>query len=131
MPSLHQRWEGFLGERSEGQKPFFSVRRSSIIGKSSVMVEVYGDPGEEYQIDGSFSQRCCTFCKASGELVAEIKRKVDPSSNVVLGKDVFTLSVKQGVDAAFVMGLVLILDHIQGDAGVGEDDVDPSAAGKS
>lgn len=121
-PSLHQRWEGFQGERSEGQKPIFSVRRSSIIGRASITVDVYGDPDEEYQIEGSFSQRCCTFCNASGETVAEIKRKVDASKNVVLGKDVFTLLVKPGVDAAFLMGLVLILDHIDGD----DEDVDPN-----
>ncbi|KAL5729626.1 hypothetical protein ACHQM5_002551 [Ranunculus cassubicifolius] len=120
-PSLHQRWEGFLGERCEGQKPIFSVRRSSIIGRSSVTVDVVGDPGEEYQIDGSFGQRCCTFYNSSKETVAEIKRKVDASANVVLGKDVFSLWIKPGFNAAFAMALVLILDQISGDDG---DDVD-------
>ncbi|XP_052175839.1 protein LURP-one-related 5-like [Diospyros lotus] len=114
-PSLHQRWEGFLGERVEGQKPMFSVRRSSIIGRSSVTVEVYGG-GEEYQIEGSFGQRCCTITEvATKQQVAEIRRKVDASSNVVLGKDVFSLCVKPGFDAAFAMGLVLVLDQINGD----------------
>ena len=31
-PSLHQRWEGFLGARADGQKSLFSARRSSILG---------------------------------------------------------------------------------------------------
>lgn len=31
-PSLHQRWEGYLGARADGQKPLFSARRSSILG---------------------------------------------------------------------------------------------------
>ncbi|GFY96956.1 LURP-one-like protein [Actinidia rufa] len=44
-PSLHQRWEGFRGERKHGEKPIFSVRRSSMIGRSTVTVEVYGYPG--------------------------------------------------------------------------------------
>ncbi|KAA8540495.1 hypothetical protein F0562_024586 [Nyssa sinensis] len=114
-PSLHQRWEGFLGERMEGQKPIFSVRRSSIIGQSSVTVEVYGDPSEEYQIEGSFAQRCCTIFNAVRESVAEIRRKVDASANVVLGKDVFSLFLKPGFDGAFAMGLVLVLDQIHTD----------------
>ncbi|KAK2974411.1 hypothetical protein RJ640_021267 [Escallonia rubra] len=114
-PSLHQRWEGFLGEKTEGQKPIFSVRRSSIIGRSSVTVEMCGNPGEEYQIEGSFAQRCCTIFNAGKEAVAEIRRKVDASTNVVLGKDVFTLSLKPGFDGAFAMGLVLVLDQINGD----------------
>ncbi|KAF5207728.1 Lurp-one-related [Thalictrum thalictroides] len=121
-PSLHQRWEGFKGEKLEEDKPIFSLRRSSIIGRSSVTVEVYGNSTEEYQIDGSFSQRSCTFSNPSRETVAEIKRKVDVSANVVLGKDVFSLWVKPGFDGAFAMGLVLILDQINGVFDYGYDD---------
>ncbi|XP_031130126.1 protein LURP-one-related 5-like [Ipomoea triloba] len=116
-PSLHQRWEGFSGERTEGQKPIFSVRWSSIIGRSSVTVEVYDDPGEEYKIEGCFAQRNCTIFNAAAgeEPVAEIRRKVDPSANVVLGREVFSLSLKPGFDGAFAMGLVLVLDQIHAD----------------
>ncbi|KAF2293191.1 hypothetical protein GH714_038798 [Hevea brasiliensis] len=114
-PSLHHRWEGYIGERTEGQKPIFSVRRSSIIGRCSVAVEVYENPGEEYQIEGSFANRCCTILNAKKESVADIKRKVDASTNVVLGKDVFSLRLKPGCDGAFAMGLVLVLDQINGD----------------
>ncbi|XP_021731825.1 protein LURP-one-related 12-like [Chenopodium quinoa] len=112
-PSLHNRWEGYTGERTEGSKPIFSVKRSSIIGRSGVTVEGYQNPGEEYLIDGSFTQRSCTIYDATTrEVMAEIRRKVDASSNVVLGKDVFSLLVKPGFDAAFAMGLVLVLDQI-------------------
>lgn len=114
-PSLHHRWEGYLGERSEGDKPVFSVRRSSMIGRSSVTVEVYGNQGEEYQIEGSFANRSCTIFNADKQTVAEIKRKVDASTHVVLGKDVFSLCLKPGFDGAFAMGLVLVLDQINGD----------------
>jgi len=106
------------------------VRRSSIIGYTGVTVEVYGNPGEEYHIEGSFAQRSCTIFSADREPVAEIRRKVDASTNVVLGKDVFSLCVKPGFDGAFAMGLVLVLDRITGDAedgvvtaGEGEDTV--------
>ncbi|XP_058100384.1 protein LURP-one-related 5-like [Magnolia sinica] len=125
-PSLHHRWEGFLGERMDGQKPIFSVRRSSIIGRASVTAEVYGSPVEEYQIEGSYSHRCCTFYSISAsngsrEAGAEIKRKVAASANVMLGKDVFCLCLKPGFDGAFAMGLILVLDQINGD-----DDYDGS-----
>ncbi|GFY96957.1 LURP-one-like protein [Actinidia rufa] len=120
-PSLHQRWEGFRGERMDGEKPIFSVRRSSMIGRSTVTVEVYGDPGEEYQIEGSFEQRCCTFYDSAKQSVAEIRRKVDASVHVMLGKDVFSLSLKPGFDGAFAMGLMLVLDQINADD---DDDVD-------
>ncbi|XP_027340655.1 protein LURP-one-related 12-like [Abrus precatorius] len=123
-PSLHQRWEGFKGERMDGDKPIFSVKRASIIGRSraSVTVEMYDNPGEEYQIEGCFSQRCCTIFNVTKESVAEIRRKVDPTTSVVLGKEVFSLSVKPGFDASFAMGFVLVLDQING-----EDYVDNTA----
>lgn len=114
-PSLHHRWEGFLGEGTDGKKPMFNVWRSSIIGRSAVTVEVYGNQTEEYQIEGSFGQRSCVIFNGEKECVAEIRRKVDASANVVLGKDVFSLCLKPGSDAAFAMGLVLVLDQIIGD----------------
>ncbi|XP_059447177.1 protein LURP-one-related 5-like [Corylus avellana] len=117
MTSLHQRWEGFIGERDSHQKPIFSVRRSSMIGRSTLSVEVFRDPEpcEEYQIEGNFSRRCCTIFNAEMELVGEIRRKVDASTHVVLGKDAFSLCIKPGFDGAFAMGLVLILDQINCD----------------
>ncbi|KGN45264.1 protein LURP-one-related 12 [Cucumis sativus] len=127
-PSLHHRWEGFLGERTEGQKPIFNVRRSSIIGRSSMTVEVLKDSGDEYHIEGCFGNRHCTIFDAAKEAVAEIKRKVDATTNVVLGKDVFSLIIKPGFDGAFAMGLVLVLDQINGDSFDDEDtEMDPTA----
>ncbi|XP_028779186.1 protein LURP-one-related 5-like [Neltuma alba] len=121
-PSLHQRWEGYKGERMDGDKPIFSVKRSSIIGRAraSVTVELYDDNsgGEEqqyYQIEGCFPQRNCTVYNATKESMAEIRRKVDQTTSVMLGKEVFTLCVKPGFDGAFAMGLVLVLDQINGD----------------
>lgn len=84
------------------------------------MVEVYGrDPGEEYHIEGSFEQRSCSIYSTHAnselkELVAEIKRKVDPDTNVMLGKDVFLLCLEPLVDGAFVMALLLVLDRMCG-----------------
>lgn len=121
---MHQRWEGFKGERMDGDKPIFSVKRASIIGRAraSLTVEMYDSPGEEYQIEGCFSQRCCTVFNVTKESVAEIRRKVDPTTSVVLGREVFSLCVKAGFDAAFAMGFVLVLDQING-----EDYVDSGA----
>ena len=48
------------------------------------------------------------------ELVAEIKRKVDPDTNEMLGKDVFLLCLKPSVDGAFMMALMLVLDRMGG-----------------
>ncbi|CAN1171758.1 Protein LURP-one-related 12 [Linum perenne] len=125
-PSMHQRWEGFIGDRKHGQKAAFSVMRSSMIGRPGVDVEVYEAriPGrsrkeeEHYEIEGSYGSRSCTVVDtaagAKRSTVAEISRKLDVSTNVVLGKDAFSLALKPGFDAAFAMGLVMVLDQICG-----------------
>jgi anaerobic selenocysteine-containing dehydrogenase len=60
--------------------------------------------------------------------VAVIKRKVDPSTHVMLGKDVFWLCVRPGFDGAFAMGLVLVLDQMYGDNADGDvQDADPTS----
>ncbi|KAL8138575.1 hypothetical protein V2J09_004576 [Rumex salicifolius] len=123
--SLHQRWEGYAGEFKEDRtsKPLFGVRRSSMIGRSEVTVEMYTPPGvHEYQIEGSFAQRSCTIYESfGGPAVAEIRRKLDSGANMVLGKDVFLLSVKPGFDAAFAMALVIALDQITDNSTDDED----------
>ncbi|WVZ68674.1 hypothetical protein U9M48_017587 [Paspalum notatum var. saurae] len=130
-PSLHQRWEGFLGARADGQKPLFSARRPSILGlggaAAGAVVELLpaasAAPREPLllRVDGSFPRRCCRVVaapRAEGEkakVVAEIRRKVDEAARVVMGLDVFVLKVSPGFDAAFAMGIVLVLDQIAGD----------------
>ncbi|KAK2351266.1 hypothetical protein P8452_29957 [Trifolium repens] len=131
-PSLHQRWEGFKGERKDGDKPIFNVRRSSIIARSrtTVTVEVHDNPNMEYLIEGCFPQRCCKIFNATKKLVAEIRRKVDPTTSVMLGKEVFMLCVQPDFDVSFAMGLVLVLDQINGenffDNGTTETSVHPT-----
>ncbi|KMT02822.1 hypothetical protein BVRB_8g194050 [Beta vulgaris subsp. vulgaris] len=124
-PTLHQRWEGFLGEKSDDQQqlPILAIWKSTMIGRSNMIVEVNNGSHAVYQIEGSFSERSCTIFHVPSESdnetskisVAQIKRKVEPTRKMVLGRDVFSLFLKAGFDAAFAMGLVLALDRIDGD----------------
>ena len=124
-PSLHQRWEGFLGARADGQKPLFSARRSSIPGGAGRGAVIEVSSVAELRVEGSFARRCCRVVAkgedGEGTVVAEIGRKVDVGARVVMGRDVFVLRVGPGFDAAFAMGIVLVLDQIAGDeAGDGD-----------
>ncbi|KAF6996751.1 hypothetical protein CFC21_013060 [Triticum aestivum] len=130
-PSLHHRWDGFLGDGG-GAKPLFSARRSSILGAGAgVLVDLLAPAhtaAKEFRVDGSFPRRCCRVVAVAssggGEVeegedqetvVAEVRRKVDEGAHVVLGRDVFVLWVRAGFDAAFAMGIVLVLGRITGD----------------
>lgn len=97
------------------------------------------DPSEEYHTEGSFSNGSCaisiynTSSSVDGtgstrELVAKIKRKVDPQTNVLLGKDVFLLCLKPLMDGAFVMALVLILDRLGGFDNIDDSTIITAAA---
>ncbi|XP_021760773.1 protein LURP-one-related 12-like [Chenopodium quinoa] len=125
-PTLHQRWEGFMGEKlghHDQQPPIFSIWKSTMIGRSKFMVEVHDGSHATYQIEGCFSERRCTiyYMSTSSDhatcriLVAQIERKVEPTRKILLGREVFSLSIKGGFDAAFGMALVLALDRIDGD----------------
>ncbi|KAM0881409.1 hypothetical protein ACQ4PT_032972 [Festuca glaucescens] len=132
-PSLHHRWDGFLGDGGAAQqKPLFSARRSSILGGagSGVLVDLLAPAAghaAEFRVDGSFPRRCCRVVVAGASggvddeegaeevVVAEVRRKVDEGAHVLLGRDVFVLWLRAGFDAAFAMGIVLVLDRITGD----------------
>nr|KAJ0195579.1 hypothetical protein LSAT_V11C700357590 [Lactuca sativa] len=62
--------------------------------KTNMTVEMFGDRSEEYHIEGCFSQRNYTIYDSAKETMAEIKHKVNASTNVMLGKDVFSLTLK-------------------------------------
>ncbi|XP_059072715.1 protein LURP-one-related 5 isoform X2 [Cryptomeria japonica] len=75
LPSLHQRWEGFLGDELDGQKPLFTVRKASILPMNEC-VQVFmtcgffWKPCSDYEIEGSFSQRCCTIFSTAPRIAA-------------------------------------------------------------
>lgn len=131
-PSLHNRWDGFLGDGGKAahghHKPVFSARRSSILGAgtgaAAVLVDLLSPAAGELRVDGSFPRRCCRVVASARAwaaeddddvVVAEVRRKVDEDAHVMMGRDVFVLWVRAGFDAAFAMGIVLVLDRITGD----------------
>eukprot|EP01018_Ginkgo_biloba_P004649 Gb_03358 [translate_table: standard] len=111
--SLQDRWEGFVGST---KKPIFSVRRSTLPIPTKAVTYVFMTSTKcgkhsDYHIEGSYCKRSCTVYNSSRSIVAEVKRK-NATSDVMLGDDVFSLVVQPGFDQAFIMGLIVILDHM-------------------
>eukprot|EP01018_Ginkgo_biloba_P036917 Gb_03478 [translate_table: standard] len=115
MPFLPHRWEGFHGDRVEGQKPAFTVKRSSMLGiKSPVQVFMssgYLKKQSDYYVQGSFRERSCTIHSSDSTIAAQVSRKC-ATSKIMLERDVFSLVVQPGYDQAFIMGLIIVLDHL-------------------
>jgi hypothetical protein len=66
-----------------------------------------------YQIEGSYTQRCCAVLDKKRRRVAEIQRK-EAVGGVAFGVDVFRLVVQPEIDAPLAMALVLLLDQMFG-----------------
>ncbi|XP_057866889.2 protein LURP-one-related 15-like [Cryptomeria japonica] len=67
----------------------------------------------DFRVRGSYLQRDCTIYRGD-RVVAEMKRKYT-RTNVLLEKDTFVVVVEPGIDCAFIVSLVVILDQITRD----------------
>ncbi|GLJ51325.1 hypothetical protein SUGI_1091380 [Cryptomeria japonica] len=110
-----KRWEAFRGDPVESDKPAFSLTKSlGFSYKTRANVFVYGSRQIkqcDYQMEGSLCKASCTILSASGEIIAQIKRK-EAKSDIMLGNDVLSLVVEAGVDQVFVMGLLIMFNQM-------------------
>ncbi|KAI8015650.1 Protein LURP-one-related 8 [Camellia lanceoleosa] len=92
---------------SSGTGTTGSSSSSSSPSKSSKNVMIY-------EIEGSYTQRCCAVYDGKRRRVAEIKRK-EAVGGVDFGMDVFRLIVKQPeIDSSVAMAVVILLDQMFG-----------------
>ncbi|GLJ07627.1 hypothetical protein SUGI_0071200 [Cryptomeria japonica] len=89
-------WWGFSGEKYDGQKPNFSVKKPLTFRKSGDM-EVFLEPNTrkklaDYTVKGSYKERYCKIYNGSTAIIAEVKSKFD----VLLSKDVFSICSENG-----------------------------------
>lgn len=108
--SLGESWMVYDGETAVN--PRYYVRKAVKILKNKCLAYVSCDGKKVmYEIEGSYTQRCCAVYDEKKQKVAEIKRK-ETVGGVTLGGDVFRLIVQPGFDSAFSMALVILLDQM-------------------
>lgn len=120
-------YEGEVGNirrRSKLSKPSKSpiccVRRHVNIlhGNSNVLAYVFRGVSHSdkrcvaFTVEGSYANRTCKVLDECRRVVAEIKRKEANTKNVSFGIEIFQLVVHSGIDPAFAMALVLLLDQM-------------------
>ena len=66
-----------------------------------------------YEIEGSYTQRCCSVYDTKRRRVVEIKHK-ESVGGVSFGMDVFRLIVHSEIESAVAMALVIVLDQMFG-----------------
>jgi len=117
--SMHHRWEVFRGDSTNASDLLFSVKKSSLIQlKTEMDVFLAGNTAQQvcdFKIKGSYFDRSCVFYLGdSNNMVAQMSRKLTVS-NVLLGKDTFSVTVFPHVDYVFIASLVVILDEVHRD----------------
>ncbi|XP_042015500.1 protein LURP-one-related 8-like [Salvia splendens] len=109
--SLGDTWLIFDGETTED--PGFTVRKNVSLLNSRCLAYVFQKKSLPlYQIEGSYSRRCCAVYDEKRRRVAEIRQKEAAVTGVAFGKDVFRLEVQPGFDTEVAMGMVILLDQM-------------------
>lgn len=103
--SLADSWLIFNGEMATS--PLYSVRK---LRGNKTLAQVISSKTNKvvYEMEGSYTQRCCTVLDGKRRKVAEITRKEG------VGMDVFRLIVHPEIDTARAMALVILLDQMFG-----------------
>ncbi|KAI0520026.1 hypothetical protein KFK09_007491 [Dendrobium nobile] len=111
--SLGKHWEIYDGE--ESANPRFSVKKHvNFLQPKSLAQVIRCDGGSlVYEVEGSYTQRCCALYDETRMAVVEIRRK-EEVGGVDLGLDVFRLVVQPGFDAALAMAFVVLLEEMFG-----------------
>ncbi|XP_022730328.1 protein LURP-one-related 8-like [Durio zibethinus] len=116
--SLGDSWLVYEGETLVN--PRLSVRKSvKILNNKCLAYVIPGNTNNRnknimYEIEGSYSQRCCAVYDDKRRLVAEIRRK-EAVGGVAFGTDIFRLVVQpDNIRTDFAMALVILLDQMFG-----------------
>ncbi|CAN6203454.1 unnamed protein product [Urochloa humidicola] len=114
--SMHDAWKVFTGDSTSSRDLLFTVKRTSVFQlKTSMGVFLAGNTAEQvcdFKIKGNYFERTCAFYRGnSNSMIAQMKRKFTVS-NVLLGKDTFSVTVFPNVDYVFITALVVILDEV-------------------
>ncbi|KAL4190114.1 hypothetical protein AMTRI_Chr08g210460 [Amborella trichopoda] len=112
--SLSDHWLIFDGDFGPGAKPRFSMKKSRNFLNPKSLAHVFSSASKTpiYEIEGIYSQRCCTILDEKQQHVAEIKCKEASKAGISYGWDVFKLIVQPEMEMEVAMALVLLLDHM-------------------
>ncbi|RWV80422.1 hypothetical protein GW17_00058309 [Ensete ventricosum] len=119
--SLGDQWLVYDGE--EAINPRFAVKKhKGLLHSTKVLARVTAPrtSGSKsrlvYDVEGSYSRRCCVVYDDRRRQLAEIKKK-ESAQGIALGLDVFHLIVEPELDAAFAMAMVILLEQMFGSSG--------------
>lgn len=116
--SFGENWLVYEGEAS-GKPLFTGKKHVNILNKRCLTQLLRCEDGHKkkevaYEVEGSYSQRCCAVFDNKRRKVAEIKKKEAVAGGVAFGADIFRLIVQPDMDTTLAMAFVILLDQMFG-----------------
>ncbi|CAN6291354.1 unnamed protein product [Urochloa humidicola] len=115
---LSTRWKVFRGDSTSRRDLLFTVVKPSVIqlrGPTKVSVFLASNDAEQacdFRITGSYHDGACAVSLGDSDtVIAKIDRRFSVVS-ALLGKNTYSVTVNPGIDYAFIVALVVILDEM-------------------
>ncbi|RCV40251.1 hypothetical protein SETIT_9G037500v2 [Setaria italica] len=115
---LNTRWKVFRGDSTSRRDLLFTVVKPSVIqlrGPTKVSVFLASNDAEQacdFRITGSYHDGACAVSLGDSDtVIAKIDRRFSVVS-ALLGKNTYSVTVNPGIDYAFIVALVVILDEM-------------------
>ncbi|KAA0055768.1 hypothetical protein IC582_003142 [Cucumis melo] len=119
--SFHKMWRAYKYDFQGSKKVVFSLKRpkSCLPVKNDVGIKINTKPKVstkdwDFEINGYFPGKKCSIIDSQGNVVAQIG--TNKKAGEMLSKDIYYVSIKPGIDQAFVVGVIAILDNIYGES---------------
>ncbi|XVF48880.1 hypothetical protein PTKIN_Ptkin03bG0223700 [Pterospermum kingtungense] len=121
--SIHKKWKGYTLDYEGSQKLVFTLKEPRPIScfannnAIGISIEPKGSTSKDwdFEIKGYFPDKNCSIIDSIGNIVAQVgvKKEVD---QLMASKDLYHVAVKPGIDQAFVLGVIAVLDYIHGES---------------
>ncbi|KAL8189087.1 hypothetical protein R6Q57_029348 [Mikania cordata] len=115
--SIHKRWGGYTQDYVGSQKLVFTLKDPKTCYANNLPVSVSIEQTVEniycknFQIKGYFQDKECSIVDSRGNVIAEVGVSKD-MKELRDKNDLYHVVVKPGIDQAFVVGVIAILDYI-------------------
>ncbi|KAB2621860.1 protein LURP-one-related 10-like [Pyrus ussuriensis x Pyrus communis] len=116
LTSAHDRWQVYRGDSKETRDLIFSAKKSSVV-QFKTTLDVFlahniTEDAPDFKVKGSWHEQSCFICRGNSSTIVAQMHKKHTVKSVLLGKDNFMVTVYPGIDQAFIVALIVILDEI-------------------
>ncbi|KAJ3673643.1 hypothetical protein LUZ60_005635 [Juncus effusus] len=114
--NIHNRWKAYMMDYETPSELVFSLQEPKpLLTMINTPVRITLEPNHknswDFELVGSFVDRSCTLKDRKGNVLAQVGVK-----DMMVKKEFYHMVVQQGHDQAFVVGILAILDNINGES---------------